>query len=445
MRISIAVGVLVGVLGTLGVLAAHSAVHPAANRAMDTGSLVTLDENHVAEEASLLNETALLQHLRGLNDCLAKQSKEWHVDKRVSFVSGRFGKPSFAIDLFDMYLEPAMKGVDAWSKNRTLVTTGDRSAVEFDKPSVAKMFLESAWRSLQQMSSETGLKPLACLNNHSLQQAHENMAVMFAKALKGIVEQVEDQWHNLLYAPGGVISQAEKPMQDAFSEFLSGADLLAQAGNFAHEQCAKDVLRSKEQMKSVAKASRKKRAAEIEKLEDMLQDMSEDRVANVSASAVGYQILKLFTQFRTSIIGPRLIQAGVFLQTTRATGLHAVDGLAGLLPDLGAAISATLASAIEAALGNLQAMLIRDAEEMIAGGLEDIEHQIEHWAKDSVKGVIMVGAKAAKGMLKGTAAHFRFLIGHVLKLIKLVLPEVSKQVASCNDLKKNLKEMLESF
>jgi len=435
------------VLGTLAVLGIHTSIHSANGKIQRSPPPHTEDLLGLAGKIDTSGKhRTLLPGAHGVSHCLANLSKRWHTEELVSLVSDHAGKSTLGKEVFHRYLEPGLKSVNVWSKKRLSNRSAAFMDIDLSKPGYVDDILELTWANFDELSNWNGLEAFYCISRHSILPTHKDMEPFLRSTIEQVVSQVRTQWDDLLHGPDGFLAQIKQPISKAFEEFLSGAKLLEEAGNWAYQQCAKDVSASKEQIKKVAKATDKEKREQIQKLTVMLQETGNDVVATVGAAAVGAQLSKLFAQLYNDIIGPMLARAAASVQSVGGTGLHVVDGLAGLVPEVGAAISALLTSAIEITLSSLQASLIHGAEKTIQDSFHQIKIQVSAWVQSSAKGALPgAGAKAAENALHGDATHFRFVIHPILKLIKLLLPEVTKQMANCNELKSNLKDMVESF
>eukprot|EP00928_Gymnodinium_smaydae_P087927 TRINITY_DN720_c1_g1_i1.p1 TRINITY_DN720_c1_g1~~TRINITY_DN720_c1_g1_i1.p1 ORF type:complete len:1908 (-),score=502.16 TRINITY_DN720_c1_g1_i1:1172-6550(-) len=311
---------------------------------------------------------ALGKQLETTMACLeALPQEQYHMDYIIQFGIDRFSNPVKLVkEGADIYIDPLIDGTRRWLQKQNVgglqtVETQLNKAVadgEKVKPNInyglEDFFMgvaDQMFDAVSELTQEEGMEPSKCLFDNLIAPAYDTMKPMMAKVMSMFVQPMADIWMSvmgdiLLMVSENILAVAEnQPWYQMLHEVANDAAASNCMDNL-------DIINARIQMFADQSAFPKSYPNLRQDLSALLTELEtpQDHVESV-IGVVQRAAAQIMAWSENSFVMPLFKSVLTMMQSGTGVILHVVDAIAGLIPEVGALLSASLTGSVTKAVG----------------------------------------------------------------------------------------------
>lgn len=175
--------------------------------------------------------------------------------------------------------------------------------------------------------------------------------------------------------------------------------------------CDEKTQAATREMVTLAKAVKKDAAT----ARAALAEPDEDYLALLTVNIVSQQLEDVLRDMSADVLQPLISQIDALLQSVMSMSLHLVDGMAGIIPVVGASVAALVTSVLEFVQGLARELLVQQAhlgvDEVIVATVESLEQL----SGQAAKKLILNANERMPQPAKTKASEFRALVAPMME------------------------------
>jgi hypothetical protein len=351
--------------------------------------------------------------LEPLTDCLEHLDYKFHIlgFLDVIFSSTRDGLSGLGPGLYNTYVLDILTSVEEWTKTQGETDLSGATAEEI---------IDHSWGVFQEIAALEGLEPFHCVTQHILDPTFATLKPLIISVITFVDDAAKTAWKAITeLGMGDLVTTVTQAIWDA----IPPAKVGQYARGVATGRCQAKMASMRADLASFVANDYSKGPGLIDppKLDDELVSIVVEAQAMVNEEVIGAELRKVITSVLSKMVN-------VVLEATNA-GLTALLGFMGLVPEVGAGITALIVT--PARLGATLAMPILTGltADAILGELDKLFEydQTKAWAEE-----LALNMTSASSVM-GTLASVFGPIGDFVKVsVEKVYGEVKAVVDECD-------------
>jgi hypothetical protein len=301
----------------------------------------------------------VIKKIMSFINCLNNLPEKYKLIGMIKFAAGAAGKPggllaNFIPDAWKTYMDPFVIDTTAFIKNE--LTGGDES-LKTDEDIATQI-----WKKVQAFAKVRGMEGFKCIEENLLTPAFHAASGVLTRFANLVTSPLKKLFNSMMTTAGGFVSK----LVDMVTKQVPA---LKRVKPVAEKQAALYCV-------GVIKGDHPKNEPKKKKL------------ALIGTQTLAVFIKEFFDEMTNKFLAPILQKALNFIEALVQNGLHALDGLCGLIPEAGAAVCALVGDVI----GGGQGLAARS---LMKAGLKFIQDQGHKFIDQAAK---FVAAKADKAL-----------------------------------------------
>lgn len=271
-------------------------------------------------------------------DCLKDLPPKYTFQGMVDFLWAKLndgGLDALGPALYDTYLKPPFDEIEQWSSGLQQTVMADAEAEESAGP---VDIMEHSWARINELADLPSMRQLDCVVDHILTPIYDLLKPTIAAVLVTLDFYFKSAWNFAMttgLAP--LILQIAPVIQEAVMGFVGSIDLGGNLSSFARGEASLRCEHRIHMMKGDLDAFVSGDTSRLDSIRSV--DSVEDEIPEIAVMSVHDWMKSLLLDLRSKHVAPFLHKIAQAVVDLMNTGLHAINGLMGLIPFVGGLIS----------------------------------------------------------------------------------------------------------
>jgi hypothetical protein len=280
----------------------------------------------------------------------------------------------------------------------------DQLAAGHQKFHKSQSLTDQIFAKVAEFAKVPGMEALGCISNNLIEPAFKAVGHVIDGFVDLIVKPVTKVFNKFVSAPNGFVAKFISKVGDMVNTVLPVADLIAKtAKSKSSEFCLQEVTRIKE-----GKPLR----------------TTQEKLLLVGAAVLNTFLIKFFDDGVNSLLRPILEKAVDFVGQLLQTGLHALDGLCGLIPEAGAAVCSLVSNVVGGGYGMASRALLSGGMGFVKSEGANIIKQSSSFIEQSLNTALTTKVKLP--------ALFMPFVPLIQGFVKMIEKHINEYLGKCN-------------
>jgi hypothetical protein len=408
----------------------------------------------------------LVKTFKDFDECLGGDGGHFRIINLLSFAGERLKDPMGLFKDFDkVYVKPGLTSSFQWISEEMdagmkmvqaeLLKVMQGQLPKLDAATVGGL-MDDVWAMATRLYMKPGMIPLRCFMDHFIEPRRAMMKSFMVKFIMDFLKPIKDFFDNLMNQAISWISGAVESVAKGAADALGLKDIDKRLGAHAKETAGEACMAMvKKSGTDLELAKEDEDLAAIGEIHDELTaSMPAKMFGMVLASAISLLLNDVFSFILEKIADPILSVVKGALTWINQAALHVVNGIMGLIPEAGSAISGLITQAVDTSqawvqntlnsmgLDGLKTLLKKFAdyktiEPPITKAFSDTASAFQDMLKGGMK---KIGGESAVGFVNmGMGA----MVQAVTKVAGFVFPSTMKSMDECIEARKKLLEVVQ--
>eukprot|EP00928_Gymnodinium_smaydae_P020065 TRINITY_DN1774_c0_g1_i2.p1 TRINITY_DN1774_c0_g1~~TRINITY_DN1774_c0_g1_i2.p1 ORF type:complete len:4665 (+),score=549.86 TRINITY_DN1774_c0_g1_i2:454-13995(+) len=385
----------------------------------------------------------------GVTHCMNTLPDErYHIESIFNFAIERIMDPIKLItEGVDIYVKPFIEGTLNWVKSAGSGDRADKKQQEMEEEAVGDKegahasesvddhwllkMVDETYESLLDLSSQEGMGPTKCLVVHIVKPAFDAMKAEMVKMMESFLWPIIEIFN-------GLMDEVLSVMGETLISIVKDLPLMKRLREAAKEEASKSCVSA---MQDVAVRSdvfmdQLRHAMLYPNLTEDLSQFIDDLQVPINEMPVYSAIIdrgmeELFAYIKSDWVGPILNGILRVFQKLNGFVTHVADGIAGLIPEVGALIAALVTSGATQAISYLKDEVFKEGMDWI----DTLLNTLRELVSGSAKAILGFAGKA--GSRIGAESPGGPIVIVIKKLAESANPDAYKILRRCNGNRKN--------